>query len=96
MTPAQTARENLTDYLGQIESWVVTPIQTDFNFLVGSRWWRAALVNRCDNREVGSGMWTQKLTVAASDLEELLTERERALEKEAEEKLEAELAETAS
>ena len=96
MTPAQTARENLTDYLGQIESWVVMPIQTDFNFLVGSRWWRAVLVNRCDDREVGSGMWTQNLMAAASDMEELLTERERALEKEAEEKLEAELAETAS
>lgn len=92
MTPTKTAAQNLTDYLAQVESRVISPFQATTELPAGTREFRAVVWNKADDKEVSHSGWVPVRGWAFSEAEMLLNDLEAALEKKAEEAAELEMA----
>ena len=84
MTPAQTARENLTDYEARVVSRVIMPMQATPTLLSGTRQFRGEVWHREGLQAVDHGAWTKSRGDAFAEGEALLVDLENSLEKESE------------
>ena len=80
MTPAKTAALNLCDYIAQVESRVITPMQATKELPAGTQQYRASIRHKGDDREVIGEKWTTKGSEAFHDAETLLFSVEAMLE----------------
>jgi len=76
MTPAQTAAVALTDYIAQVESRVITPMQGTKDYPAGVRQFRAVIWNRVDAKEEDHGAWSTHRSDTFAEAEELLADLE--------------------
>ena len=84
MGPSQTAALNLTDYIAQVESRVISAFAGTPELPAGTRQFRAVIWHRGDDKEAGHGAWTMWRGDAFEEAERLLSDLEDALEKVAE------------
>jgi hypothetical protein len=84
MSPSQTAKINLCDYIAQVESRVIDTFQDTPELPAGTRQFRAVVWHRGDDKEVDHGAWTKCRCDAFEEAESLLSDLEDALEKAAE------------
>ena len=76
MTPVKIAALNLTDYIAQVESRVITPMQGTKDLPAGTRQFRAVIWNKTDDKEVDHGAWTIRRSDTFVEAEELLADLE--------------------
>lgn len=84
MTPTRTAALNLTDYIAQVESRVISPFESTKELPAGTREFRAVIWHRGDDKEASHGSWMPVRGWAFSEAEQLLNDLEEELEKAAE------------
>jgi hypothetical protein len=85
MSPQKIAQLNLCDYIAQVESRVITPMQATPELKAGTRQFRAVIWHKGDDVEVSHDEWTTSRPLAFGGAEVLLAELEARLEGEAEE-----------